>query len=812
LARTPAAPTDDDSPATPSSPTPSSRAPTRTPSRDDILAYIRTRTEPVTVSELARVFNLKGKDRTDLRVLLRELSDEKMIDAGARRKYVARGSVPKVAVLEIIGPDGDGELRARPVKWPADSPPPVIFVAPQKGPGQALAAGERILAQLTPDEDGGYNAKVMRRLGGALVEIIGVYERDRGQGRIRPTDRRAKYDYGVTASHIHGAEPGELVRAKVLAERSGRLRMAEIVERVGRLDSPGAIGLIALHSNDIPIVFPPAALTEAAAQRPPGPEGREDLRDLPLVTIDDEDARDFDDAVYAVPDDTPDNAGGYRLIVAIADVANYVRPGSALDKAASQRGNSVYLPDRVVPMLPEALSNDLCSLRPDEDRAILACHMRIGADGNLLEHRFSRALMRSAARLTYRIAQRSHDGETGALPEGFDAGILERLYAAYGCLKKARKQRGTLELELPEYKVIIKDAKISHIGTRERLGAHQLIEEFMIAANVAAAEALEAKRAPCMYRVHPPPDPAKLEALRDFLDTFGLTLARGQVIRAGQLTDILARATENPSAPVIHEAVLRSQSQAAYGPRNFGHFGLALRSYAHFTSPIRRYADLLVHRALIGAYGLGPGGTGADAGAAYDELGLHISDTERRATAAEREAVSRYLALYLSERTGTRMPGRITGVTRFGLFVRLNGLGADGLVPMRLLGEERFHHDEQRHCLEGDTSGVIYALGDDVEVEIAEANALTGGLTLLLTGHSPLTGPNGDQRQGAQKGAKKGPRKSFKKNPGKGPGKSRGKSRGKVGKPGAATGHKKSRKQRRAGTKKGGKPKAGKQP
>ncbi|MFT5540594.1 MAG: ribonuclease R [Alphaproteobacteria bacterium] len=779
-------------PADDTSPTSSPRV----PSRDDILAYIRTRTEPVSVSELARAFNIKGKDRTDLRVLLRKLSDEKMIDAGDRRKYVARGSVPKVTVLEITGLDVDGELRARPVKWPADSPPPIIFVAPQKGAGQALATGERILARLKPDEDGGYNAEVMRRLGGAPVEIIGVYERDRGQGRIRPTDRRAKYDYGVTARHTRGAEPGELVRAKVLAERTGRLRMAEIVERIGRLDSPGAIGLIALHSNDIPIAFPAAALTEAAAQRPASPKGREDLRETPLVTIDDEDARDFDDAVYAVPDDTPGNAGGYRLIVAIADVANYVRADSALDKAASQRGNSVYLPDRVVPMLPEALSNDLCSLKPHEDRAILACHMRINADGSLLEHRFSRALMRSAARLTYRIAQRAHDGDAGVLPEGFDAEILERLYAAYACLNKARKRRGTLELELPEYKVTIKDDKVSHIGTRTRLGAHQLIEEFMIAANVAAAEALEAKRAPCMYRVHPAPDPAKLEALRDFLDTFGLTLARGQVTRAGQLSDILARAAENPSASVIHEAVLRSQSQAAYGPRNFGHFGLALRSYAHFTSPIRRYADLLVHRALIGAYGLGPDGTGTEVAAAYDELGLHISDTERRASAAEREAVSRYLALYLSERTGTRMPGRITGVTRFGLFVRLDGLGADGLIPMRLLGAERFHHDEQRHCLEGASSGVIYSLGDDVEVEIADANALTGGLTLTLTGHTPLARPNGEQRQGPRKG------------PGKYPGQNHGKGR----KSGTAAKRKKSRKKRQLGPKKGRKPKDRKQP
>ena len=711
------------------------------PSREDILAYIREHGGRVSVSDIARHFSIKGKDRSALRVLLREAQAEGKLAPGGRRKFTAPGTVPAVTVLEITGTDADGELMARPVQWPAEQPVPPIYVAPLRGQPHALATGERILARLAPDEDGGYDATVMRRLGAPPAEIIGVFAREKGRGIIRPTDRRAKYDYGVEARHDKGAEPGDLVRARVLAERRGELRMAVVVERVGHVDSPGAIGLIAIHSNDIPVAFPDAALDEAAAVRPPGIEGREDLREVPLVTIDDEDARDFDDAVYAVLDDASDNKDGYRLIVAIADVAWYVREGGALDRAARQRGNSVYLPDRVVPMLPEALSNDLCSLRPHEDRAVLACHMRIDARGELLEWRFSHALMKSAARLTYRIVQRARDGDASALPDGFDTQIVGNLYAAYAALDAARRRRGTLELDLAEHKVTIENGKVTAIGERVRLDSHRLIEEFMITANVAAAEALEAKRAPCMYRVHPPPDGAKLEALRGFLETFGLSLPRGQVTRAAQFADILARAGEGASGDVIHESILRSQSQALYSPRNLGHFGLALRRYAHFTSPIRRYADLMVHRSLIGAWQLGPGGTGRDAGDGFDEAGEHISATERKAQSAEREAMDRYLALYLSERTGARMKGRITGVTRFGLFVRLKGLGADGLVPMGLLGRERFRHDERRHCLEGQSSGIVFSMGDEVEVEIREADAVTGGLVLAITRHHPLERP-----------------------------------------------------------------------
>ncbi len=711
----------------------------RCPARDDLLAFLRQREQPASLAELARIFSVKGKERTALRLLLRELEDDGLIDAPERRKYASRQRLGAVAVLEITGPDSDGELMARPLRWAEGEEPPAIYVAPERGRGRALGTGERILARIRKNPDGSFNAHPMRRLGAAPVEIIGVYEQSAAGGRIRPTDKRAKYDYAVRQAKSRAAQPGDLVRARVLAERSGGLRQAEIIERIGHMDSPGAIGIVALHSNEIPIAFAEAALRDAETATPATLEKREDLRAIPLVTIDGEDARDFDDAVFAEPDSDPANAGGWRLTVAIADVAWYVRPATALDIDARRRGNSVYLPDRVVPMLPEALSAGLCSLKPGEDRAVLAAHIRVDRRGRILDHRFSRGLMRSVARLSYGQIQRIRDDQKSALPTGLTPDIVANLYGAYESLAQARAARGTLELELPEYRVELSEqGAVERVSKQERLTAHRLIEEFMISANVAAAETLERHRAPCMYRVHEPPDPEKLNGLRDFLETFGLRLPHGQVTRAAQLAHLLEIGAQDPSVAIIHEAILRCQSQAVYGPTNRGHFGLALRSYAHFTSPIRRYSDLLVHRSLVAALNLGAGGLEPDSGTAFDEIGVHISNTERRAQAAEREAMDRYLALYLQERLGSRFSGRIAGVTRFGLFVRLPEFGADGLVPARLLGDERWRHDEHRHCLEGMASGTVFTLGDNVEVELREASAITGSLIFTITAHRPV--------------------------------------------------------------------------
>ncbi len=705
------------------------RAPAPLPSKDDILRFIRESPDRVGRRDIARAFRVTGSARAALGSILSALEREGHI--GRRTRPVKAGALPRVAVIEVTGTDADGEVLGRPVKWPEDVELPKIYLAPDRHGLPTLGEGERVLARLEATGEGAYEAHTIRRFGAVPREVLGVYALIAGRGRVVPTDRRAKSEFIVDAADSAGARPGELVRAQSLARRALGLRQAKVIERIGSLDDTGAISLIAIHGHDIPSEFPPAALARAAAARPAPLGKRADLRELPLVTIDDEDARDFDDAVWAEPD--PNNRGGWRLVVAIADVAHYVRPGDDLDQCARERGNSVYLPDRVVPMLPERLSNGLCSLAPGEDRPCIAVNMWIDNQGKRVRHEFVRAMMRSAARLTYAQAQSARDGAPDDVSEPLLETVIAPLYGAYGVLRRARQRRGALDIELPEYRVIF-DAKgeISRIAPRAHRQSHQLVEEFMIAANVAAAETLEDARVPCMYRVHDRPARAKVESLRDFLASLGYNLARGQMTRARQLSEILRKAADTPHARLVGEAVLRSQAQAVYSPENIGHFGLALRRYAHFTSPIRRYADLLVHRALISALNLGEGGLAKGVGAAFAEIGEHLSMTERRAVAAERDAMDRFSARYLANRLGARFTGRIVGVTRFGLFVALDETGAEGLVPMRTLDEDRFVHDESRHRLIGRHRGKVHALGDAVEVRLAEADAVTGGLVFHL--------------------------------------------------------------------------------
>jgi ribonuclease R len=413
-----------------------------------------------------------------------------------------------------------------------------------------------------------------------------------------------------------------------------------------------------------------------------------------------------------------------------------VRPADALDFAARERGNSVYFPDRVVPMLPEALSNELCSLKPGVDRACLAVHLWLDGEGRVHRHRFVRGLMRSAARLTYEEVQAAIDGRQSELTRPLLEPVLKPLYGAYAAFARARGRRGTLDLDLPERRIQLDPScRVARIEPRQRLDSHRLIEEFMIAANVAAAEELERLKQPCMYRVHDRPDPAKLAALSEFLDGIGihgLALAKGQVVRPRHFSEILRRAAGTPYATLVSELVLRSQAQAVYSPDNLGHFGLALRRYAHFTSPIRRYADLAVHRALIAGLDLGAGGLPPVEAADFAETAEHISMTERRAAAAERSAVDRYTAAFLAERVGASFAGRITGATRAGLFVALAETGADGLIPISTLPNDYYDHDEKRHRLVGRRWGRVYTLGDALTVRLAEANAVTGGLIFAL--------------------------------------------------------------------------------
>ncbi|HUN51015.1 MAG TPA: ribonuclease R, partial [Candidatus Sulfotelmatobacter sp.] len=569
--------------------------------------------------------------------------------------------------------------------------------------------------------------------------------------RIQPADKRSRHELVVPVEHALGAVTGEVVLAEVLPGRAYGLKQARVKERLGKIGEPRSLSLMAVHQHDIPTRFSDTALDEAKAAKPVALGKREDLRGLPLVCIDPEDARDHDDAVFAEADTDAKNAGGWHVVVAIADVAWYVRPGSGLDRDARLRGNSVYFPDRVVPMLPEALSTDLCSLLEAEPRACLAVHMWFDAAGNKRRHRFARGLMRSRATLTYGQAQAAWDGRADDKTAALLDEVIRPLYGAYAALARARDKREPLAIDLPERKVLLgADGYIKAILPRERFDAHRLIEEFMIQANVCAAESLEAMRQPCMYRVHAEPAADKLEALRAFLATLDLNLAKGQALAPRLFNRILAKVAGTPHESLVNEVVLRAQAQAVYSPDNIGHFGLHLGRYAHFTSPIRRYADLLVHRALITGGRLGDGGLSPfdiENFAATAEL---ISNAERRAMAAEREAMDRFTAAFLSARIGADFRGRISGVTRFGLFVKLAETGADGLIPISTLGDDYFVHDETRHALVGRQSGVTYQLGQTVAVRLVEAAPITGGLRLeLLDGGAPAAKRRGRFRPAA---------------------------------------------------------------
>lgn len=709
------------------------------PTRDELITFIRSAGPRVGKREIARAFHLDAEQKIELRALLKELESEGLLARGRGRRYGEPGELPSVAVIEITGIDTDGETIARPFGW-TEGMPPLICVAPERRSRGAYAPGEKVLARLKKVGANTYEGRVIRRLTAAPPRTLGILSRVGESLRLVPVDRRAREEFTVPQAESGDAETGDLVWAEVRSVRPLGLKEARVVERIGPTEGARSISLITLHDHDIPARFPDAALREAAAAGAAPLAEREDLRALPLVTIDGEDARDFDDAVWAEPDAAPGNAGGFRIIVAIADVAWYVRPGSALDRAAVERGNSVYFPDRVVPMLPEALSNGWCSLKPGEDRPCLAARLRIGADGQLIERSFHRAMMRSRARLTYTQVQEAHEGRPDEVTSGLTESVIGPLYGAYGALARARTARGVLELDVAERRVLIDGAgEVAGIAVRERFDSHRLIEEFMILANVAAAETLEGRKVACMYRVHDQPSPDKLAGLREFLDTLGLKLPRGTVMKPHDFNRVLERAAKMAEARLVNEVVLRAQAQAQYDPHNIGHFGLALKRYCHFTSPIRRYADLLVHRALITAHHCGDDGLAAVDGG-LEPVAQHISATERRAAAAERDAVDRFTAAFLAESRGSQFAGRISGVTRFGLFVTLDETAADGLVPMRSLPEDYYVHDERAHRLVGRASGLTFRLGDRVDVRLAEANPLTGGIVFEIVAGLPAAG------------------------------------------------------------------------
>ena len=735
------------------------------PTKDDILRWVEDNPTLASKRDIAKAFGLRGADRVELKRLLKELEDEGHLEK-RKKTYRDPERLPPVTVLEVAGPDDAGDLFARPLEWHGEGVEPRVLVVPRAS-DPALGAGDRILAKLAPVKGEGHNyeARLIRRIGATPRRVLGVFRKDAEGGRIVPIDKGDGKEWTVAPDAMHGAKDGELVEAEHAGPkgRMGRPR-ARVVARLGDPSGPKAVSLIAIHQHGIPHDFPEEVLEEADRMKPAGLSGREDLRDLPLVTIDPEDARDHDDAVWAHADDDPKNAGGHVVWVAIADVAQYVRPGSVLDREARRRGNSSYFPDRVVPMLPDRLSGDLCSLHEGVPRAVVAVRMQIDAEGRRIGHRFVRGLMRSAASLTYAQAQAAEDGAPDAQTAPLVADVIHPLFAAWRAMAGAREVRQPLDLELPERKVeLSEEGQVVAVRFRDRLDAHKLVEEFMVAANVAAAETLIARKSPLLFRVHEEPDPMKLDALRETAQAAGLTLAKGQVLHTEHLNRLLDQAAGSDEAELINMATLRAMTQAYYSPANLGHFGLALQSYAHFTSPIRRYADLVVHRALISAHGWGDDGLSREEVERLEQTATHISETERRSMAAERDTTDRYLAAYLSDRVGAEFTGRISGVARFGAFVKLDETGADGLIPMRNIGREYFVFDARRQELMGADTGTVIKPGQRVTVRLAEAAPVTGGVALelleledeALPGPRPRGGAGGPPRRKAAQAKRK---------------------------------------------------------
>ena len=713
------------------------------PDRETLLAFLRDAGE-AQKGDIAKAFGLKGADRRALRQMLTALREEGKLGKRGRKGFAEAGALPPVGVVDVTERDADGELYVRLTKGEADAP--TVRLAPGKHEAAAGAPGlgDRLLVRFEPAEDGGFEAKVIKKLGQSAHKILGVVRKGRREIIVQPVDRKSKETLILGEPDARDLRDGDLVLAAVMGGGDHRHgpKHGKVLEVVGREDEPRAASLIAIHSHGIPTGFSAAAEAEADAAEPPALAGRTDLRDLALITIDPADARDHDDAVFAQEDDDPKNPGGWVVWVAIADVAAYVRSGSALDREAGDKANSVYFPDRVEPMLPERLSNGLCSLRQGEARATMAVRMVFARDGRKLGHRFVRGLMRSAAKLSYEQAQAAIDGQLDDVTGPLMDGVLRPLWAAYETMKLARERRSPLGIESAERRIVISsEGEVASITPRASLEAHKLIEEMMVQANVCAAETLEQKKSPLIYRVHDAPSQEKLQALGDFLATLDVNWNKGEAARTDRFNRLLEQMREGPHGEIVNEVVLRSQMQAIYSPENIGHFGLNLDRYAHFTSPVRRYADLIVHRGLIRALGLGDDGLTDYEIARLRETAEHITMAERRAMAAERDAADRYVAAYLEQHVGAEFEGRITGVTRFGLFVRLAETGADGLIPVSTLGAEYFVHDDRLHALVGERTGQRWRLGRTVSVKLLEATPITGGLLFEMLSEPEAADP-----------------------------------------------------------------------
>lgn len=723
-------------------------APDALPSESEILAFVAQAPGRVGKRDIARAFGIKGDAKLALKHLLRT-AERKGVLSHSGRKARADGILPPVTLVEISHVNDDGDPVAHPVEWNEGRFGPRPEVTLRSSGVAAPGQGDRVLVKVERLSSG-YAAQVLRVDRPPPERIVGVFHsKAGGGGLVSATARKDRAEYAIARGDDGGADDGELVAAEIIRRVGRGQAQARVRSRFGTASDPRNISLIAIQTHGIPTEFPGAAKEEVAGLRPFQRGGREDLRHIPLVTIDPADARDHDDAVWAEPDTDQGNPGGHRLVIAIADVAAYVTAQSALDREARRRGNSVYFPDRVVPMLPERLSNDLCSLKEAEDRPALACHLTIDGNGATLQRHFTRAVIRIAAGLSYEDAQAAVDGGGSAKARAMLEPALRPLWRTYATLRKARDKRGPLEIDIPERKIILDEAgRFAGVRIPPRLEAHRLVEEYMIRANVAAAEALNDKRAPLLFRIHDVPSAEKLRSLSDFLRTVQIPFALGQVMRAKTFNRILAAARGTPNERLVHEVVLRSQAQALYRPRNSGHFGLGLANYAHFTSPIRRYADLIVHRALILALRLGGDGLSAVDVSQLEETAELISTAERRAMIAERETVDRLAASFLAGKLGATFEGRISGVVGAGVFVVLEETGADGFLPVASLGHERFELHQARHALVGARSGAVFQLGAPITVRLVEAVPLRGGLKFELAGEARPSPPYRGKRKG----------------------------------------------------------------
>ncbi len=708
----------------------------RIPTEAEVLQWISDNPTKTSKRDIAKAFGIKGAARIDLKRVLKQLEADGHLQK-RKRSYSDPDSLPPVTVVQILPDTGDGDVFARPLEWSGEGDFPKVLMQLRDKDG-ALGPGDRALVRLQAvkgEDTHVYEGRVIRAIQSTSQRILGIYRSAAEGGRIVPIDKKADRDWFVPSKDAADARDGELVEAEQTSpkKRMGSPR-ARVIARLGDPSAPKAVSLIAIHEHGIPDQFPDDVIVEAEAQDPATlDDGRVDLRDMPLCTIDPADARDHDDACFAHSDDDPSNTGGHVVWVAIADVAHHVRSGSALDREARKRGNSSYFPDRVVPMLPDRLSGDLCSLHEDVERACVAVRMRFDKDGNKIDHKFVRGLMKSVASLNYEEVQAAIDGEISDRVAPFMDDVVRPLYAAYDALTKAREKRQPLALDLPERRIELSDTgEVTSVNFKDRLDAHRLIEEFMVLANVAAAETLIAKKQSLLFRVHEEPSVEKLEALRETALASGYNLAKGQVLKTAHLNQLLNAAAGTENSELINMSTLRSMTQAYYNRENFGHFGLALRAYAHFTSPIRRYADLIVHRALVSAHGWGDDGLTLEDEIDLDETATHISETERRSMLAERDTTDRYLAAFLNDRVGGVFQGRISGIAKFGVFAKLDETGADGLILMRSLGREYFEYDADAQLLRGTETGQVVMLGQRVEVKLAEAAPVTGGLTFEL--------------------------------------------------------------------------------